>query len=339
MTMTLPQLRSLPKIDLHRHLDCSMRWSTITDIANKMGMNLGTRPSLFRDSFLINDKMKDLPSVLKKFLNAQKVLHSEEILTRLAYEVCEDAYNDNIVMMELRYSPTFIAEGHPKLTFEKIHKALMKGITFAEKKFGMAVGLIGIIQRNKPLAEAKKVMSFFISHKKDYVGVDLADNEEGFDPKPFAPLFQGAKKAGLHITVHSGETPSPKAGDWMIDAIELLGAERIGHGIQCIHHPAVMALLKSKSIPLEVCPLSNWLTQAFPTFEGHPLRKLQDAGVLLTLNSDDPGVFGSTLTDDYDIAQKYHDFDLEEFKRINRIAFNKSFIPAAKKKSWESVFL
>ena len=337
--MTLPQLRSLPKIDLHRHLDCSMRWSTVTDIAKKMGINLSTRPSLFRDSYLVTDKMKDLESVLKKFSNAQKVLASEEILTRLAYEVCEDAYNDNVVMMELRYSPSFIAQGHPKLTYDKIHKALMKGITFAEKKFGIAVGLIGIIQRVKSLAEAKKVMSFFIDHKKEYVGVDLADNEEGFDPKPFAPIFQSARKAGLHVTIHSGETPSAKAGERMIDAIELLGAERIGHGTQCIHHPGVIEILKSKGIPLEVCPLSNWLTQAFPSFEAHPLRKLYDSGVLLTLNSDDPGVFGSTLTDDYDIAQKYHGFNLNEFKRLNKIAFKKSFIPDSKKKLWESVFI
>ena len=339
MAMTLPQLRNIPKVDLHRHLDCSMRWSTVTEIAKKLGMNLGARPALFRDSFLITEKMKNLESVLKKFLNAQKVLASEEILTRLAYEVCEDAYNDNIMVLELRYAPSFINDGHSKLNYEKIHKSLMKGIQFAEKKFGMAVGLIGIIQRNKPLAIANKAMDFFIDHKKDYVGVDLADNEEGFNPKPFAPMFQRAKKAGLHVTIHSGETPNGYAGQWMIDAIELLGAERIGHGVQCINHPAVIELLKSRDIPLEVCPLSNWLTQAFPTFDDHPLRELYSAGVKITINSDDPGIFGSTLTDDYDIAQRFHRFTEDEFKKINKIAFQKSFIPAAKKKTWESVFI
>lgn len=339
MSLTLPQLRKLPKVDLHRHLDCSMRWSTVTEIAKSLGMNLGTRPALFRDSFLVTDKMKNLESVLKKFLNAQKVLASEEILTRLAYEVCEDAYNDNVIMLELRYSPSFINEGHAKLSYDKIHKCLMKGIQIAEKKFGMAVGLIGIIQRNKPLTVAKKAMDFFIDHKKDYVAVDLADNEESFDPKAFAPLFLRAKKSGLHVTIHSGETPNDLAGQWMIDSIESLGAERIGHGVQCINHPAVIEILKSRNIPLEVCPLSNWLTQAFPTFNDHPLRKLYDAGVPLTLNSDDPGIFGSTLTDDYDIAQKHHGFGVDEFKKLNRIAFQKSFITETKKKVWENVFL
>lgn len=338
MTMTMPQLRSLPKVDLHRHLDCSMRWSTVTEIAKSLGINMGARPALFRDSFLVTEKMKDLESVLKKFLNAQKVLASEEILTRLAYEVCVDAYNDNVVMLELRYAPSFINEGHSKLTYEKIHKSLMKGIQIAEKKFGMSVGLIGIIQRIKSVAEARKAMDFFIDHKKDYIGVDLADNEVGFDPKPFAPLFQRAKKAGLHVTIHSGEMPHANAGQWMIDTIEMLGAERIGHGVQCINHPAVIEILKSRGIPLEVCPLSNWLTQAFPTFDKHPLRELYDRGMKLTLNSDDPGIFGSTLTDDYDIAQKYHGFGIEEFKAMNKVAFQKSFLPESKKKTWENVF-
>jgi len=299
-----------------------MRWSTVTEIAKNLGMNFGARPALFRDSFLVTDKMKDL----------------ESVLTRLAYEVCEDAYNENICVLELRYAPSFIHDGHSNLTFEKIHKSFVKGIEMAEKKFGMAVGLIGIVQRTKSLAEAKKAMDFFIAHKGDYVAVDLADNEDGFDPKPFAPLFQSAKKAGLHVTIHSGETPSPQAGDKMIDSIELLGAERIGHGVQCIHHPAVMEKLKLDGIALEVCPLSNWLTQAFPTFETHPLKSLIKNGVPVTLCSDDPGIFGSTLTDDYDIAQKYHGLGLDDFKRLNKLAFKKSFIPDAKKRLWTNVF-
>ncbi len=316
-----------------------MRWSTVTEVAQSLGMELDPLPSQSRSSFLITDPMKNLESVLKKFLNTQKVLASQEILTRLAYEVCEDAYNENISLLELRYAPSFIHEGHSQLTYEKIHRSLVKGIQMAEKKFGIAVGLIGIIQRIKPLHEAQKAMDFLIDHQDDYIGVDLADNEEGFDPKPFAPLFQKALNSGLHITIHSGEVPHPQAGQWIMDSIEMLGAERIGHGIQCIHHPEVIEFLKRKQIPLEICPLSNWLTQAFPRFEDHPLAKLYAQGVPLTLNSDDPGVFSSTLTDDYDLAQKYHGFTLEHFKKTNQTAFEKSFIPPSKKKAWENVFI
>jgi adenosine deaminase len=316
-----------------------MRWSTVTEIAKSLGLNLGPKPSLMRDSFLVTEQMKDLEAVLNKFLNAQKVLASEEILTRLAFEVCEDAFNDNVLLLELRFAPTFINDGHSSLTFEKIHNSLIKGVQMAEKKYGMAVGLIGILQRTKPIHEAQKVMDFFIDHKNDYIAVDLADNEEAADPKLFEPFFQKAKKAGLHVTIHSGEAPHAKAGQWMMDAIDLLGAERIGHGVQCIHHPEVMKILKTREIPLEICPLSNWLTQAFHQFEDHPLQKLLEAGVPFTLCSDDPGIFGSTLTDDYEIARRFHQLQFDDFKRANAMAFKKSFIPIEKKKPWEGVFI
>lgn len=339
MKLTLPQLRSLPKVELHRHLDCSLRWSTVTELAPQLGIDLGQVPALLRADFLITDQMKDLEAVLKKFLNTQKVLASDEILERLAYEACEDAYNDNVQLLELRYAPTFIADGHPDLKYDRIHQAFMKGLTRAEKKFGMVTGLIGIVQRIKSVEEAQKVVDFFIDHKSEYLALDLADNEDGFDPKPFAPVFEKARKNGLHITVHSGETPHAGAGQWILDSINILGAERIGHGIQAIHHPKVMETLKQKQIPLEVCPLSNWLTQAFPSFEDHPLRKLYDLEVPVTINSDDPGVFASTLTDDYEIAQRVHGFTVEDFKNVNRLAYKKSFVPETKKKKLEKVFL
>ncbi len=335
MALSPAQLRNLPKIDLHRHLDCCMRWSTIFELARIHGL----APFPIRDDFLITNQMKDLESVLSKFLKTQKLLCSEEILTRLAFEACEDAFNDNVLMVEFRYSPGFIAEGHPHLTYEKIHSALVKGLKRGEDQFGIAIGLIGILQRVKSFQEAEKALQFFIDHKSDYVGIDLADNELGFEPKPFAPLFQRARQEGLHITVHSGESPHDLAGQWVLDAINILGAERIGHGVQSIHNPKVIEALKDKNIPLEVCPLSNWLTQAFTHFEDHPLRKLYNLGVPVTLNSDDPGIFASTLTDDYVLAHQFHGFGIEEFTFSNRTAFQHSFIPETKKSKWEKLFL
>lgn len=315
-----------------------MRWSTVVEIARDLKLELDPIPGLSRSSYLVTDQMKDLGAVLQKFLKAQKVLASEEILTRLAFEACEDAFNDNVLMVEFRFAPTFITEGHSNLDAPKIHRAFQKGLQMAEKKWGLVTGLIGIVQRIKTLKEAQASIDFFIENQSEYIGVDLADNEEGFEPKTFAPAFEKAKKAGLHVTVHSGETPHPDAGQWILDSIKILGAERIGHGVQCIRHPEVMNLLKQQGIPLEVCPLSNWLTQAFPRFEDHPLRKLWDLGVPLTLASDDPGIFASTLTDDYEIAQRYHGFTVEQFRQANQLAYEKSFIPESKKKSLKKAF-
>lgn len=331
-------IRDILKVELHRHLDCSVRWSTLIELAPQVGIPLAPTSQGQKDQFLITGPMKDLGTVLNKFMNTQKVLASEEILTRVAFEACEDAYNDGVRILELRYAPTFIADGHQNLNFEKIHSSLVKGVEMAKKKYPLAVGLICIVQRIKPYKEAEKVVDFAIDHKDSFIALDLADNEDGFDPKIFAPLFQKAKKAGLHITVHSGETPGPQSPIWVRDSIEILGAERIGHGIQIINNPEVFSFVHEKRIPLEVCPISNYLTQSFKTYEEHPIRDLIKAGVLVTINSDDPGVFATTLSDDYEVLHRVHGFTHEDFRRCNQIAFDTSFIPAAEKNRFKVDF-
>lgn len=334
--LTQQQLRQLPKIDLHCHLDCSMRWSTLLEIATTLKMDFPKSPELQQKHFLVTEPMVNLEAVLNKFLIAQKVLASEEILERLAFEVCEDAFNNGVRILELRYAPTFISDGHPELTFEKIHQAFLKGINRAEKQMPIATGLICILQRTLALDKVDRVTQFAIENKNTFMALDLADNEEGFEPKPFAPYFEAGRKAGLRVTIHSGEAPSPHAGQWIKDSIEILGAERIGHGIQAIHDPKIMHLLISKNIPLEVCPYSNYLTQAFTTFENHPLRKLYDLNVPVTLSSDDPGMFASTLSDDYYLAHRYQNFSIEDFRKCNITAYQHSFISEEKKsKVWK----
>lgn len=324
--LSIQEIRALPKVDLHRHLDCSMRWSTLLEIATTLKLDFPKKTDEQYKHFLVTEPMVNLEAVLNKFLTAQKLLASEEILERLAYEVCEDAVNDGIHLMELRYAPTFINSGHSHLTFDKIHQAFLKGLAKAQKKWPIKTGLICIVQRTLDVKEAEQVSEFAIENKKTFLALDLADNEDGFEPARFAKLFTKAKSAGLHITVHSGESPSPKAGQWVKDSIEILGAERIGHGVQVINYPEVMKLLIEKQIPLEVCPYSNWLTQAFPKLADHPLKKLKDKGVLVTLNSDDPGMFASTLSDDYLIAQNELGFTLKDFQDCYKTSVEKSFI-------------
>jgi adenosine deaminase len=330
-TLSIQDLRLLPKIDLHRHLDCSMRWSTLLEIAKTLKIDFPQQPELQQKHFLVTEPMVNLEAVLKKFLIAQKVLASEEILERLAFEVCEDAFNDGVRVLELRYAPTFIADGHSSLTFEKIHQAFLRGLARAEKQMPIATGLICILQRILPYERVEKVINFAIENKDTFLAVDLADNEEGFEPSKFAKLFAKAKAAGLRITIHSGEAPNPKTSDWIRDSVEILGAERIGHGVQAIHDKTIMAMLIQKNILLEVCPYSNYLTQAFKTFEAHPLKKLLLHGVPLSINSDDPGMFASTLTDDYLIAHQHQGFTKSDFEKCNQMAFDHSFISENKK--------
>ena len=332
------QMKNIAKVDLHRHLDCSMRWETLLELAPIVGIELPADPEKVRDFFLVRSPMKNLAEVLQKFMHAQKVLANEVILERLAFEACEDAFNDGIRVLELRYAPTFIQQGHPSLNFESIHQAFLRGLERAEKTFPMATGLICIIQRTLPMSEAESVCDFAIENKSSFVGIDLADAEENFEPKKFEKLFSKAKGHGLNITIHSGEVPSPLAPQWVKDSIQILGAQRIGHGVQIIQNPEIIKFIVDQKIPLEVCPISNWLTQAFPSHEAHPITQLIKLGVQITINSDDPGIFGTKLSDDYHILQKYHHFQAMDFQLANDIAIKHSFISNSKiQKVWSKL--
>lgn len=327
------RLTELPKVELHRHLECSMRLETLVELAKDLKMDLPVDPEAIKKEFLVTTPMVDLDSVLKKFLRTQAVLDSEEILSRITYEVIEDAANEGIKILELRFAPTFITQGHPHLDFDKVLKGIRKGFEFAHE-LPIAVGFISIIQRILPVETAESVTDFTIANKDFFVGLDLADNEDGFDPVIFQNCFQRAKKNGLHITVHAGEAPIKNASLNVKNAIEVLGAERIGHGVQIYKDPFVMSLLRNKGIPLELCVTSNWLTQAVSDLTTHPIRQLMKE-VPVTINSDDPGIFGIDLVNEYELLESSYQFTTEEFQRCNDIAAQASFIPLMKKqKHW-----
>ncbi len=319
------------KAELHRHLELCMRPETIWELAPQFGIPLKSQQD-FQDRFMILEPMKDLGTVLNKFLDTQRLLARPDIIERVAYEACIDAYvNEGIRILELRYAPTFIQQGH-RLSFEDIHEAIVAGVSRAEIEYPIAVGLICIIQRIIPVAAAAKVTDFAIANKDTFVGLDLADNEEGFDSKPFAPMFLKAKKAGLGITIHSGEAPHPKSPKWVMDAIDVLGAERIGHGVQIYRDEAVMEAVRDRKIVLELCPTSNMLTNAIPNLREHPLKKLTDFGILTTINTDDPGIFNTNMNREYRIAREMIGMTPEDLEKLAQTAAERSFIPLAKRK-------
>ncbi len=327
---------SLPKVDLHRHLDCSIRPQTLRELLVAAGVSVPIEQAAFDAHYLVKEPMTDLGSVLRKFSAAQKALSSEAILTRVTRECIEDAALEGIRILELRYAPTFIQDGHEHLSFEQIHRAIVAGVQ-ASRHLPVAVGLIAIVQRVKTVSVGQSVIDFAIEHRETFVGVDLADNEEGFEPKPFEAMFQKARSNGLHVTIHAGESMMASAADNVLTAIDLLGAERIGHGIQ-IANPKVprsdevLREVVRRKIPLEVCPTSNVLTNAFPSIGGHSIRRLRDAGVPITINTDDPGVFDFNLSHEYDALADHLGFAAADFSACNEIAARASFIPLARRK-------
>jgi adenosine deaminase len=327
-------VRTLPKVELHCHLEGCFRPDTVREVGRTLGIEVPSDPATFRRDWLITEPMQDLAVALRKFANIQSVWGSEEVIERLTAEACEDAQQQNIRILELRYSPDFIAEGHPQLTFGKIHEAIVRGVERSRHP-DFAVGLIGIVRKILPDAQAAYTTDFIIENKASFVGFDFADRDIGFELRRFAPLIDKARNAGLRFTTHCGEDKVPEAAQHIRMAIEELRAERIGHGIYAVQDPKVVELAKRQRVLFELCPTSNWLTSSVPSIAAHPIRKFMQLGVHCSINSDDPGLFGIDLTNEYEVLQRDLRFTQEEFDRLNDLAAAHSFIAAdIKRRAW-----
>jgi adenosine deaminase len=167
------------------------------------------------------------------------------------------------------------------------------------------------------------------------VGFDFADRDIGFELRRFAPLIDKARNAGLRFTTHCGEDKVPEAAQHIRMAIEELRAERVGHGIYAVQDPQVVELAKRQRVLFELCPTSNWLTSSVPSITAHPIRKFMQAGVHVSINSDDPGLFGIDLTNEYEVLQRDLRFTEAEFEHLNDLAAAHSFVAAdIKRRVW-----
>lgn len=323
-------LLAIPKVELHCHLELAIRQSTLREFAANKGFDVQSAGA-FEQAFLIQEPMGELPSVLHKFLNTRDLLDSEAWMERVAFEVCEDMHlGSNVRVLELRYAPSFLLDKHVHMNPAGLQQAIIRGIRKAESMYPIAVGLICILQRTKSIEDNAKWVEFALRPENEFLGLDLADNEVDFDPEPFIPLFLNAKKAGLGITVHAGEPLVPGIAKNIRTAIEKMGADRIGHGLQAIQDPGVVDLLIQTGTPLELCLTSNWLTGACRDFKSHPFRSLYESGVKTTVNTDDPGIMCTSLLREYEHLQVHQQFSQEMFEMCNEWAIESSFISREK---------
>lgn len=312
------------QIELHRHLDICTRVSTLHELGQKQGL-IPTSTSLksFSDSFVLRKPLKNLAEVLGKFELYQKILVSPEIIERIGFEASEDVFLEGTKKIEFRFSPSFCAE-FGKLSWKDVLVAFKKGLARAEKKYaGCHAGLICIASRDYGPDSAAETVDFFLKNKNDFIGIDLAGNEEGFPCRVFQEAYAPAVKAGANITIHSGESTGPE-NIW--EAIELLGAKRIGHGVLCLEDSQLVKELAKKNIVLEICPTSNWLTGVCKNLSEHPLPKILEAGVPATLNTDDPSIFGTTLPQEIEICRREMKLSQQQLDKMWAIAEATTFL-------------
>ncbi len=327
-----PALRKMPKVELHRHLDGSIRQQTIVDITkhNNLDIDITDLARLKRNS-TVTQPMEDLAAVLEAFATVQKVSCCYEAIKRISFENVEDAYYDGIKLVELRFSPAFIAM-QKDISNDEIIEGVLDGVAQGMDKYNIQVGLISIAARTLDYEANKQATVDVIAYAKSghhkmadrIVGFDLADRENTSDPSDFAELVALSREAGLGITVHSGEDTGASG---VQKTLEILNPDRIGHGVNAWQDRDVVEMLKERDVLLELCPSSNWLTQCVPVLAEHPLPDFYRAGVKVCINSDDPQLMDIDLTHEYEIVRKHYGLDNEDFRKMNLYALEKSFLP------------
>lgn len=324
------------KTEIHCHLEGAIRTQTIIDIAKEHHLKLPSYEAGELDKYVkVYDQLRDLEAVLAAFAIFQNSISSPDVVERIAWELFEDSAKQNIKLFEVRFSPDWAFHGH-NLAWDACLEGLLRAKERAEKEFDMAIGYIAITSRSMGPESCVKTVEWVIRHNDKILGVDLADSERDFPLREFVRPVLKAKEAGLKVTIHTGEdTPA----SYVKETIELVNPDRIGHGIHAIEDKEVVELLKERGITLEVNPWSNYLTNSVRTIEGHPLKKLFDLGVHVTINSDDPEVLETNLNNEYRIAHEVLGMSMDDIAVCNRYAYEASFIPTQEKqKIWEKYF-
>jgi len=320
----------LPKTELHCHLEGAIRTATIIDIAREYGLALPAYDVAGLDPRVkVRDQLQDLEAVLAAFAIARQSIASAAVVERIAGELFEDAAQQNIKLLEVRFSPDWAFSGHG-VNWDDALAGMLRAKRRATAAFGMAIGLIAITSRGLGAASCEKTVDWAIRRRDHVHGVDLADGETEHPIQDFVAPMLRAKAAGLRVTVHSGED-TPAAA--VVETIRALSPDRIGHGTHIIDDPAAVALVKQRGVTLEMNPWSNYLTSSVRRIEDHPLKRLFDQGVRVTINSDDPEVLDTNLNNEYRIAHEILGLSLGDIAVCNRYAAEASFIPAAEKQA------
>lgn len=331
-----PKYNDIPKTEIHCHLEGAIRTQTIIDVAHQYNLDLPSYEVRELNKHVkVYDQLRDLQAVLDAFAIFQNSITSPAVVQRIAWELFEDCSTQNIKLFEVRFSPDWAFHGHD-LDWDACLDGLLRAKEKAETEFDMAIGIIAITSRGMGAESCVKTVDWAIRHKQDIQAVDLADGELLYPMSNFVKPILKAKEAGLKVTVHTGED-TPASAVW--DTIHAFQPDRIGHGIHSIEDMKVVELIKERNITLEVNPWSNYLTNSVLTIEDHPLKKLFDLDVKVTINSDDPEVLETNVNNEYRIAHEVLGMSMEDIAVCNRYAFEASFIAdAAKQRVWDKYF-
>lgn len=328
--------KKLPKIELHCHLDGSVRPETIIELAKIEGIKLPSYDiETIKNIMIAPMECTSLNEYLEKFEIPVAIMQSKENLKRITYELMEDSAKENIKYIEIRFAP--LLHTNKGLSSEEIIQSVLEGIKEGEKNYDIKGNLILSFLRHMPAETIYEVIEAGKKYLGDgVVAIDLcASEDKGFCEKFIQPFLLG-KEYGYKVTIHAGETG---IGENVLDAVQMLGAERIGHGIHIKNCKEAYDIVKEKNIVLEMCPTSNVQTKAVDSFEVHPILDFHKDGIKVTINTDNRTVSNTTLTKEYHVIKDNFNIDLDIYKNIYFNSVNAAFIDCQTKENLKNLLI
>jgi adenosine deaminase len=320
---------ALPKVELHRHLEGTLRLGTMLDIARQHGIAIPEDASGL--SILVqmqDDEGYSFRNFLRKFDTLRLFYRSPEAIQRMTREAVEDAAKDNIRYLELRFTPAALSRAE-RFPLHEVMAWVIESSQAAAREFGLVVRLIASVNRHEAPELAEQVAWLAVERMdQGVVGLDLAGNEAEFSSEPFYGVFREARQAGLHIAIHAGEW-GPAAN--VKEAIQQLGAERIAHGVRIVEDDSVTRLARELGTPFEVCVTSNYQSGVVPEPGAHPLPRMLESGLNVTVNTDDPSISRITLSHEYQVVCDDLGVSLERLKGLIIAAGQAAFLPEAER--------
>jgi aminodeoxyfutalosine deaminase len=325
-------VRDMPKVELHVHLEGSIRPSTLLVLAGRNGVRL---PAADLDGLREFYRFVDFDRFIQVYFTISRCLKTAADFSLIAYEFGADMAAQNVRYAEVTFTPhtNVVNTG---LAFDDVMAGLNEGRARAGADFGVEFRWILDIVRDDPASRHQVAAWAAAATDRGVVGFGLGGTERGHPPELFADAYATARQAGLHSVPHAGEVAGPES---VWGAIRALKAERIGHGVRSVEDPALLAYLQEHQIPLEICPTSNVCLGVYPSYAQHPIRRLWDQGLYVTLNSDDPPMFNTSLLNEYRILVDELGFTALELERLSLNALRASFLPPARKAALEAAFV
>ncbi|MBU0494434.1 MAG: adenosine deaminase [Chloroflexi bacterium] len=325
-------IAAMPKVELHVHLEGSIRPQTLLELARRNAVALPAHDEASLHEFY---RFRDFDHFIQVYLTIIGCLKTPDDYRLIAYEFGADMARQHIRYAEVTFTPETNIRANG-LSFDVILAALNDGRAQAYRDFGVRFQWVLDISRN--LRETAVPVARWAVEAQDrgVVALGLGGPEVGHPPELYAEAFDYARAAGLHCVPHAGELGGPPS---VWGAIRALHAERIGHGVRSIEDPALVAYLHEHHLPIEVCPTSNLCLGIYPSYEAHPFRRLWEAGVYITVNSDDPPLFNTNLVREYTVLADHMGFSAADLGQLSLNALHASFLPADEKTRLEAEFL